>query len=1741
MKKIIALFVAMLIIFSSFSCIMASAEEVDLSLISSVTIEAQNNQYYEYTNGHYTTYYPNGYDNPEEEFYYYNIPQYEIVVNYTDGSFEKFTDSWEFTEKFGYEYLQYDDGGQYAEPWSVGEHAFNFTILGFEKQVTVNIMERPFESFVATPSYTSVYKNTKGYETERWDSESQEDVPFWYYNEPSYEYTVFYENGTNETFYSSWELSEKFGVYPNSNMWDLQYNMPFEAGEHTVTVTYMGLNSTHVFTVKELSPQNVEIITSNSIYREYTNGEFVSEYNYDLEEYEEFWKYDIPEYTLKITEENGTIVTYEDYWEIRDEFGELSVKDDQSKTNLWGVGKHNFTLEFAGNTFNIPVEIVETDVESISVQLTSKTSVYENTSGYSAMNYTNGENYWCYYEPSYEITVKYKNGLEKNYYEYAFENEFNTQAYLLNWQDDDEIWGPGVHNITVWALGKEDTFDFTIIPFSPKSIEIIPKNNVYKECTNGYVSNRYNEETGDYDLKYWEYDCPEFSIKITFEDNTSVIYLSNEFYYEFGSYLWTNSDQSSNTWEVGEHAFTVEIFGQEYEIPVTIIETDIASVEAIAKNNTYIKNFDIDSYSGTYPIPEYNIKLIYKDGTSMTVTQSNLYDYDLHCDVSSDQSTNTWDIGKHEFSIVVNGKFETTLEIDIIESPVESIEVVELNPVYEYTSTEDWNYLSNNPVTGKIKINYKDNTSKIAMLNPIATDGWIGSFVNYSYDGYSIDVSVDASLMAKVKYLGAETEYQMYATGDSAFEYFEQDGEAYIYAYIGVAEENQVLTIPSTINGIPVAGVTYIAGNSRCENIVEVVVPDSVGYIADNAFEQLENLKTIRLGSKTEYIDEKYFENNLSLENIYINNNIYKDIDGVVYTADGKTLVNYPLGRVGTYTIPSGVVDFDVLPQNVEYELTDIDTLVKVDGVTYTADMKTVVDCDTEKTGNYVMPDTVTTIYKYAFENCDKLESVKISKNVTEITYYAFSGCSSLKSVDLPSALKKIDLGAFDGAESLEKVNIHDIGAWCGVELCYNYNNITEKLYLNDALITDLLIPDGITEISDYAFNDIESVKTLKLPSSIQKIGNYAFSGTELDKVIITDIAKWCEIEFNDNPIWHTDYVYLNDKLITELVIPEGVTKISDEAFTGLPEHVDTLKLPSTVTEIAYSFSASFDNIYIADLTAWCNMEQIVTNPMPSASAIYFNNEPITDLVIPEGIVTIADSAFDGCHTIESVIFPSTIKKIGSRAFFNSGITSYSFADGVGNVEYGEFVFGLTQLEETNVGLETTRISDYMFAYSNIKSATIPSTVTEIAYAAFRGCYDLVSISAPDTLISIKAYAFEDTAWYTTKDDGPVYFGNNFYKYKGTAKDNAVVDLNDGTLSIAELAFGYQEGITEINLPDSLILIEDSAFTGSGISKITIPANVEKIGDLAFEHCKDLTDIYVSAENKYYSSLDGILYNKDMTELIVCPEGKTGRIVIPETVKKIRNNAFNNVGNITLEIANSNIIIEGKAIGYSGLGTCWIGNNDIELKATEGSTIQKYAEENYLNFTAIQKAVLEDESSNVKLDAVDSVINPNTELVVEKVTEVIVLELPTEYDTYEKVIYDISLEEEGLKVQPDGNVTISIPLPAGINPNDCKVFYVDENGKVTDMNAIYEDGYMKFTTNHFSYYALVGNEGLPGDLNGDGKVNIKDWNRLYDHINEVDLLNEDEVLIADVNGDGKANIKDWNRIYDHITEVNPLY
>ena len=190
-------------------------------------------------------------------------------------------------------------------------------------------------------------------------------------------------------------------------------------------------------------------------------------------------------------------------------------------------------------------------------------------------------------------------------------------------------------------------------------------------------------------------------------------------------------------------------------------------------------------------------------------------------------------------------------------------------------------------------------------------------------------------------------------------------------------------------------------------------------------------------------------------ESAVLINHIFYDLYSSSQTAEvrsvpgGSTNDNYK----GAYVIPSSVTY-----EGVQYSVTSIkyNTFYKCDGLT-----------------SVTIPNSVTSIGNYAFENCSGLTSVTIGNGVTSIGYSAFSGCSGLTSV-----------------------YISDIAAWCRISFqtyLSNPLNYAHHLYLNDEEVTDLIIPNDVTEIGKFAFYGCSGLTSVTIPNSVTSIGVSAF------------------------------------------------------------------------------------------------------------------------------------------------------------------------------------------------------------------------------------------------------------------------------------------------------------------------------------------------------------------------------------------------------------------------------------------------------------------------------------------------------------------------------------------------------------------------------------------------------------------------------------------------------------------------
>jgi hypothetical protein len=161
-------------------------------------------------------------------------------------------------------------------------------------------------------------------------------------------------------------------------------------------------------------------------------------------------------------------------------------------------------------------------------------------------------------------------------------------------------------------------------------------------------------------------------------------------------------------------------------------------------------------------------------------------------------------------------------------------------------------------------------------------------------------------------------------------------------------------------------------------------------------------------------------------------------------------------------------------------------------------------------------------------------------------------------------------------------------------------------------------------------------------------------------------------------------------------------------------------------------------------------------------------------------------------------------------------------------------------------GLPVTGIGDHAFYYDGLISVTIPSSITNIGQSAFQGCDGLTNLMIPGSVSGIGYYAF----------------------------------------------YGCS-GLTEITLNDGVTTIADGAFEMcSDLTEVTIPGSVASIGYGAFSGCTSLIGISVAAQNSFYSSTNGVLFDKNQTALVEYPGGLVGSYIIPASVVSIGDNAF---------------------------------------------------------------------------------------------------------------------------------------------------------------------------------------------------------------------------------------------------------
>ena len=381
-----------------------------------------------------------------------------------------------------------------------------------------------------------------------------------------------------------------------------------------------------------------------------------------------------------------------------------------------------------------------------------------------------------------------------------------------------------------------------------------------------------------------------------------------------------------------------------------------------------------------------------------------------------------------------------------------------------------------------------------------------------------------------------------------------------------------------------------------------------------------------------------------------------------------------------------------------------------------------------------------------------------------------------------------------------------------------------------DAL-TSITIPDSVTVIKEHAFDDCSNMTDVAIPGSVTSIGDSAFRECDaLTSVTLPDgILSIGAMAF-----------YSCDE-ITSIDIPKSVTTIGDEAFNCC-NNLNSLTVNANNSNYSTENDVLFDKektLLIQYLRAKRKTSYSIPDTVREIGySAFYNSSNLKSIWLPNNLESIADKAFCGCSSLTGITIPNGVTAIGNEAFASC---------------------------------------------SKLLTVAIPDSVTSIGNDAFKPCKSLISITVGD---NNEYYASDNGVLYDKKQKALLLYPS--------ANNNNSYVIPDGVMTIGKMAFYSCKSLTDVTIPDSVTSIGNNAFAScSALTSITIPDSVTSIGNNALDNCKSLTSITVDENNKYYSSKDGVLFNKDRTVLILYPRSNNRKsYIIPDSVTTIEDGAF---------------------------------------------------------------------------------------------------------------------------------------------------------------------------------------------------------------------------------------------------------
>ena len=498
----------------------------------------------------------------------------------------------------------------------------------------------------------------------------------------------------------------------------------------------------------------------------------------------------------------------------------------------------------------------------------------------------------------------------------------------------------------------------------------------------------------------------------------------------------------------------------------------------------------------------------------------------------------------------------------------------------------------------------------------------------------------------------------------------------------------------------------------------------------------------------------------------------------------------------------------------------------------------------------------------------------------------AFKDCTSLQIINLPSTLEQISvINPFGGCTNLQAINVVDVeGA------------VDPRYWSADGVLFD----NGTAATAQPKLLMMPLAKTgsYRIPNGVSEIPERAFANSKLSQIVVSaDVTKIGKEAFADSMKLTT--------VIFENAWNEQPLTIGNRAFSGCTA-LAKIVLPARLESINLTkYEVQGEDVVLSDADyafAGCNALKSVTvasgsKHYKSVDGVLYSGDGKTLLycpafmegsfTVPAGTVTIAPGAFIGCSGLTEITFPNTVTLIGECAFYGleSKLNKITFGgNGFNDVTIDKYAF-----------LGCGAVQEVVFESG--------SRVTTIEDGAFADCTSLVNFDIPASMTRIGAEAFRSCQSLAT-----ITFA-----------------ANGKTLAFGENVF----------------------YNCTGLTRVDLPANVSEIPGI-FGGCTSLLEVNVAEDSPYFTSEDGVVFDKEKTEVLFFPQGKTGNYTLPGTVKTIANGVFANISGLNKLTISATVT----TIGENAFKNCDIneivfgrgrpeGGLTIEKSAFEGANFNK--------------------------------------------------------------------------------------------------------------------------------------------------------------------------------------------------------